>query len=355
MRKWLTKLKNLTRPDQLIVRNSSLELLRIIGMLIIVAHHFSVHGGFNFPATSITLNRLWQQFIYMGGSLGNNIFVMLSGYFLIKSHDVNYRRLFELWFRIFFYSVIIYCLLMFSGLEALSLKTMLKVLMPVTRNQWWFASTYFVMYLIHPYINRLLLSFTREDYRKFLLSLGIYWCIIPTLAKADFGANQTINFIYLYSLAGYVRLHAEDFENRKYILYGLACICINFLSVITFDIIGLKYSLFAREAYHFLGMMRPFTIIAVLCFLVGFKNLNIPHNKIINLVASATFGVYLIHDNKFVRPFLWHNVFRNASFQDSPYLIPYSIAVILIVYISCTLIELLRSKIFRTLSRGILS
>ena len=89
--------------------------------------------------------------------------------------------------------------------------------------------------------------------------------------------------------------------------------------------------------------------------LIGFNSLKIPHSKIINLLASATFGVYLIHDNNFVRPFLWHKVFMNASFQNSPYLIPYSIGVILLVYVVCTLIELTRSRIFKMLSSGYLS
>ena len=344
-----------TRPDQHIARNSALELLRVAGMLVIVAHHFAVHGGFDFPANTITLNRLWQQFIFMGGSLGNDIFVMLSGYFLVKSPGLNYRRLFNLWFRMFFYSVVIYCLFTVSGLEVFSLKQALKILMPVTKSQWWFASTYFVMYLVHPYMNRLLHSLSREDYLKFLKAIFFYWCIIPVLTNSDFGANATINFMCLYCLAGYLRLHAEDYGSRKYILYGLAFVGVNFLSVIALDIAGTRHPYFAKMSSYFLGMMRPFTVLAVLCLVIGFRSLNIPSSKIINVIASATFGVYLIHDNRYVRPFLWVNVFRNASFQESSHLIPYSIAVIMIVYISCTVIELLRQKAFRTLSGGRLS
>ena len=324
-------------------------------MLMIAAHHFAVHGRFRFPLETITLNRLYQQFMLMGGSLGNDIFVIISGYFLVKSSALNFRRLFNLWLRLFFYSVTIYCMFLFSGLITFDLKTAVKVLMPLTRTQWWFASTYFVMYLIHPYINKLLNSFSREDYKKFLTAILIYWCIIPTLTKSSFQSSQLINFICLYSLAGYVRLWADDFGDKKFIWLGFSFIILNFLSVIVFDIIGLKFTFLGQKALYLCEMMRPFTILAVLCLLIGFKHIDIKHNRIINIIASATFGVYLIHDNNFVRPFLWVNLFRNASFQDSPYLIPYSIAVIFIVYISCTTIELIRSKIFRILSEGKLS
>ncbi|MBQ7216416.1 MAG: hypothetical protein IJS39_10595 [Synergistaceae bacterium] len=44
--------------------------------------------------------------------------------------------------------------------------------------------------------------------------------------------------------------------------------------------------------------------------------------------------------------------FRNAAFQDSSYPIPYSIAVILTVYISCIVTELIRAKLFRKISGG---
>ncbi len=321
----------------------------------IIAHHFAVHGGFSFPINSITINRLWYQFIIMGGSLGNSIFVLISGYFLIKSPVINFRRMFNLWLRIFIYSVIIFCAFIFSGLEAFSLKTALKVIMPITKSQWWFASTYFVMYLVHPYINILLNGFTQDDYKKFLIAIFIYWSIIPTLTKSDFQSNALVNFICLYSLAGYFRLWASDFGNKKFILYGITCILVNYVSAILLDVIGLKIQLAARGSIYFFGMMRPFTILGTLCLLLGFRSLEIPHSKIINLLASATFGVYLIHDNNFVRPFLWHKVFMNASFQNSPYLIPYSIGVVLLVYVMCTLIELARSRIFKALSRGYLS
>lgn len=346
--------------EQPYARNSSLELLRIIAMLMIVAHHFAVHSEFHFPSDTITLNRLYQQFIFMGGSLGNDIFVIISGYFLVNSSKLNFRRLFNLWIRLFFYSVVIYIVLLFSGMKTFDLKTAIEVLMPVIKEQWWFASTYFVLYLVHPYINILLHSFSRDNYKKFLASVLIYWCIIPTLTNSNFQSSQLlnfqlINFICIYSLGGYIRLWADDFGSKKFIWPGIAFILLNFLSVIVLDILGLKFTFLGQNAAYLCGMMRPFTLIASLCMLISFRHLDIKHNKIINVIASATFGVYLIHDSSFVRHFLWIDLFRNTSFQDSVYLIPYSIIVIFIVYISCTIIELIRSKVFRVLSGGKLS
>ena len=321
----------------------------------IVAHHFAVHGGFEFPIASVTINRLWQQFIFMGGSLGNNIFVLISGYFLIKSNGIKINKIFALWLKVFFYSVLIFAVFTLSGFHAFSWKEAISSLLPITRGNWWFASAYFVLYLIHPYLNTLLRRFSRDEYKKFLIMMFLYWSIIPTFLITSFCGSSLVDFMCLYSLAGYVRLWAKDFGNKKFICYGIGFIALNFLSAILFDFVGIKIPVFGKGAMYFYGMMKPFTLFATFCLLCGFSGLKIKNNKLINILASATFGVYLIHDSGLVRPFLWLTVFKNASFQNSPYLIPYSIGVVILVYIVCTAIEILRSKIFKIISCGRLS
>lgn len=61
-------------------RNSSIELLRIIVMLMIVGCHFATHGGFSFDKQAITIPRLWWNVIEMGGNFGADVFVLISGY-----------------------------------------------------------------------------------------------------------------------------------------------------------------------------------------------------------------------------------------------------------------------------------
>ena len=61
------------------LRNSSVELLRIISMVMIVFHHFAVHGGFKWDANAVTIPHFWYNFIIMGGKIGVDIFVLISG------------------------------------------------------------------------------------------------------------------------------------------------------------------------------------------------------------------------------------------------------------------------------------
>jgi len=323
-------------------------------MLMIVASHFSVHGGFNFSINSININRLWTQFMVMG-NYGNNLFLFITGYFLVKSPGLKIQKLFDLWLRIFFYSILFFYLFIFIGLEKFSWKFAVKSVIPLIVSQWWFATAYFVLYLIHPYLNILLNNLSREGYKKFLILIFTCWSIIPTLTSFSFGSSDIINFVCLYSLAAYFRLWGKDFGDKKFILYGIFFLFINFLWAVVCDFILLEFPFLKLNALYFYSMMSFFTVLGTLCLFLGFRKLHIKNNKLINIIASATFGVYLIHEHFFVKPFLWQKIFKNASFQDSPYLIPYSICVVLLVFTVCTLIEILRSKIFRLISEGRIS
>jgi surface polysaccharide O-acyltransferase-like enzyme len=330
--------------DSVKKRDSNIELLRIISMLLILAHHFSVHGGFNILKTSFTINRLWIQFLQFGGKIGVNIFVIITGYFLITSKGIKISKVLKLWLQLFFYSVSIYTLFVLTGVEVVSIKGIIKNVLPVIFTRWWFASTYFVLYLLSPYINKILNSFSKREYHRFLALLTLFWCIIPTFTTNSFQSNPLIWSIYLYSLAGYMRLYGllNTVKTGTCLLTSFVVSLLTYLSAVVFDLLGLKISAFSEHATYFFEMQKlPILIISVLLFL-GFSKLNIGSIKLINIVSSATFGVYLIHDNAYVREFLWQILFKNASYAYSDKLIPYSIMVIILVYIACTVIELIR-------------
>lgn len=339
---------NMQKSDGL--RQSNIELLRIIAMIFIVAHHFAVHSGFAFSVNSITVNRLWIQFIQIGGKIGVNIFVIISGYFLIMSQSIKTNKVIKLWSRIFFYSVIVFIVFVSFGAEQFSVKELIKHVLPITFTQWWFASTYFVLYMLSPYLNRLLRTFNNKQYICFLGLLFIGWCIIPTFTGKGFQSNELLWFCFLYAFAAYFRLFGikNDFSASKLISLSFICTIIAFLSAVVFDVLGMKVPSISTHATFFYDMQDlPILAAAILLFL-GFSKIKIHNNKTINTVSSATFGVYLIHDSNLIRPFLWKTVFMGASYANSSIMIPYSLLVIVIVYAGCILLELLRQYTLET-------
>lgn len=330
-------------------RQSNFELLRIVAMLMIVCHHFSFHGGFAFTNTEINISRIWVNLLSMGGKIGVDIYVLISGFFLINDKEIffNFKRLLKLWFQIAFYSIAITMLFTLCRGDSLGIQTAIKMLLPITFSQWWFASTYFVLYLVHPFINRFLLNLDKSTYQKFLVLCITCWCIIPTFTTSAYQGNALIWFITLYSVAAYIRLYDLNpkAKGKHYVVLWLAFSVLTYLSSIVFDALGKRYEVFSIHDCYFFGQEKLSILLVSLCLFMAFKNMTIKDNKLINLVASATFGVYLIHDNNLIRSFLWIDVFKNALWQTSPYLIPYSIIVILLVFVVCTIIDLLRKYI----------
>lgn len=326
------------------VRKSNIELLRIIAMIIIVAHHFAVHSGFDFSTNSITINRLWTQLIQIGGKIGVDVFVLISGYFLITTNKIKISKVLKLWLQILTYSILFFFVFVGLGIQPFSLKELIKCLLPITFSEWWFASVYFVLYLLTPYINRLLSSLTPKEYQRMLILLTIIWCIIPTFLTKSWGGNELLWFVYLYALAGYLRLYGnlQTGKAKWYIIFSVGLTILTYLSAVFFDLLGKRYAFFGEHATYFYQMSKlPILLISITLF-IGFLGLNIRYSRFINTIASATFGIYLIHDNVFVRPFIWETVFEDALYSDRDILIPYSLMVIALVFVVCMLIELFR-------------
>ena len=83
---------------------------------------------------------------------------------------------------------------------------------------WWFASAYFVLFLIHPYINLALNTMNKKQYKVFLILLITMWSIIPTLTTSDFQKNALIDLIVMYVIGGYIKKYGllDNFTSKKW-------------------------------------------------------------------------------------------------------------------------------------------
>nr|WP_288744250.1 acyltransferase [uncultured Mediterraneibacter sp.] len=327
-------------------RNSSIELLRIISMVMIMFHHFAYHGNFEWNYNEITIPHLWYNFILMGGKVGVNIFVLISGFFLIENTERLFqpKKLLKFWGQVVFYSITTYFLSIVLQINNFDIKQIIKICFPITYPGWWFASTYFMLYLIHPFLNKLLHDLNKNVYQYLILLLVFCWSIIPTLTTQLFESNSLLWFITLYAIAGYAKIYGfnERLKSKHYFFLFLIVLVCSYLVSVSFLVLGTKRNELAVHAIDFFGMERfPILLMAFFLFMT-FAKLKIKFNKWINVIASATFGVYLIHDSSYIRYYIWWNIFKINQYQESLFLIPYSILVVFTVYVLCTGIEMVR-------------
>ena len=337
------------QSTKIINRNTSIELLRIISMIMIMFHHFAYHGNFEWNFNEVTLPHLWYDFILMGGKVGVDIFVLISGYFLIENTEKLFqpKKLLKFWGQVVFYSIMTYLLSVMLRLNAFEIKQLIKVCLPITYPGWWFASTYFMLYLIHPFLNKLLHGLSKTEYQYLILMMVLCWSIIPTATTQLFESNSLLWFVTLYGIAGYVNLYGgnQKLQSKHYFSLYFMVLIITYTVSTTFLFLGTKKEEWATHAIDFFEIERlPILLMAITLFM-GFVTLKMNYHKWINMIASATFGVYLIHDSSYIRYYLWTNIFKINQYQDSTFLILYSILVVFILYVSCTMIDLIRKKL----------
>ena len=331
-------------------RNSSFELMRILSMLMIVAHHFALHIDLHNNTPVAWLPRIWLLLIQSFGKVGVNGFVLISGYFLsANAHAaLSVRRIFKLLGQLIFYSAAIYLAACAAGLCAFRPAALIKSFFPITFETWWFASTYFVLYLLHPFINRLIHAIDRRTYRNLIAMLILIWSVLPVVTLHDFQGNSLLWFVTLYLATGYIRIHGSTLRvhsARRYALYFVLVSLLRFgFTLVFFNLMPL-FPIFERYVMAINADNSLLTFLISLSMFMFFKTTKIKSSRIVNTIASACFGVYLIHDHFIVRDLIWQRVFKGTAYQNSTRIIPYSIFAVAAVFIPCVIIDLARQRL----------
>ena len=332
-------------------RQSKFELLRIIAIVMIIAHHFAYHSEMQFDSSVISVNRLWTQLLYYGGHVGLDVFVLISGYFLVDSMRINLSKIARIWLVMFTYSAGIYIVMYFVGIRVDFFDEFKwLVIRPLTREIWPFASAYCGLMVLYPFVNILIKAMSKNVYRVLLAILLLFWSVIPTFTTITFGCNYLLWLVTLYIIAGYIKLYPEDFLKGKSFYHRIMLIVwgLSFASAVILDVLGLKYEVCAKYATHFSGMQHINIVIIAVCLFLTFRDVKIKNEKCcrgINTVAGATFGIYLLHDNPLLSMWLWKQLFKNAQYTNAPWFVIASIGEVFAIFVGCMVIEFARQHL----------
>lgn len=104
--------------DIMVKKQSNFQLLKIVAMLMIVAHHLVSKNAFNVDTeiVGLTANKLLLQILGNNAFIGNNLFFLISAWFLSsKAEDsINIKYSFSSCVRleriVLFYSISLLCL-----------------------------------------------------------------------------------------------------------------------------------------------------------------------------------------------------------------------------------------------------
>lgn len=336
-------------------RNSSFELLRIIAMVMIVAHHYVLHSEISFDPREtdsiIVFNDFFARFMLNGGKFGVNLFILISGYFLYNDEKLRIDRLLLLWIKTLFYSIGIMLIMLSLNKIEFSFDTFRKTFMPIVNNSWWFISCYFLLYLIHPLINQGVQNIKREYFIVLLIAFFVLWNVSFTIFALSAQHSEFGNMLFVYLIAIYIKKYNIKLKTKPFIVI----IFVYFIYAIV-AFIGTKYTnllktdskvnhLVYSHGFYILFTMTDIRnifclVLPVLLFLT-FKEFKPFCNKTINTLGKATLGVYLIHDAIYVRSVLWKEIICGDSFKLTNDFWWKSLLSIIAVFCVCSLIDIL--------------
>lgn len=330
-------------------RNSNLELYRIIVMLLIVAHHSVYHSGIleTMKENPSSANSIWFYILGMWGKTGINCFVLITGYFMCKSH-MKFRKLLKLLLEIEFYNVLIYVIFLIAGKQDFSIKSFYNTIAPFREVQENFAGCFLVFYLCIPFLSTLVNNLGRRQHLLLvLLGLGIY-AIPGTLPGFIVKMNYLSWFCVLFFVASYLRNYGQTLRlgNFRWGMLTLVSVALSILSVML-AVYANEYWGGKLSVYHYVNVNTFFSVFTAVSSFMYFKGLKIQQHAWINTIAAGTFGVYLIHDNSNVmREWLWRDFLDYSSLLGSNHAIVCSMALVVGIFMSCFLIDAIRIRLF---------
>lgn len=328
-------------------RKSNFELLRIIAMLCIIVFHYAYKGGYDGELNPLTHNLMCSL-----GEFGVNLFMLITGFFMITQKR-NWKKVILIVLQLVFYSILGYIVLFCCGqYNLLSLHGFILAGYKTFFGAPWYVVAYLLVYILSPYLNHMLNTMPKASVSEMIKIMLVVWCVIPTVvqfvgvdSESVFFYNRFIWFIIVYCIGGYIRNYPDSIS--KALKWDIRCFfyfCVFLMVGYVLLITKLKLGFTIDK-----GFWPPNTVLMLLAtvsLFLMFRNAKEFSNKLINVCASGTLGIYLLHDG------ILGDFIREQTFFLIPKTGIVEVDILfssIMVYIGCLLVDLIRGVIEKKL------
>lgn len=286
-------------------RTSNIELLRLFAIVCVIILHTNLHvwNSSGFSNSNTHLVSLLFEAISIGAV---NIFFIISGYFLCKSENRFIKKPICLLLQVILLNL---CLIILPDiLHSRPIDDPKKIIRIFLPNNY-FVTFYVVIYVVSPYINKVLKNLSKNSFLKMLffsVAVFSFWpCLIDYLTPflelgqsgydtiSRYGSDQgynILNFINMYLVGAYIQKYGiPNRYKNKGLFFLLICIVVMFGQLVISKKIGVLESQIIL-AYN--NPMVIFLAISTFCLFTTFSF----NSKLINGLSKATFTCYLIHN-----------------------------------------------------------
>lgn len=327
------------------LRESNFELLRCILMFMVVLVHYNIDSMGKAFAYVIpgSVNYYFLYFIESLAIIGTNGFVLLTGYFSWKKTAVSLRKPVGLLIYVVAYNLLFFVVDILIMQEPFSIIKLVSCFIP--RN--WYISLYIALIFISPFINIIIKQLKKRTYLRMLGILFLLCSVWPTILDVvnvklglDLSGMNTValsgsssgyslvNFVLIYMIGA--AISKFDLLNHKVqwdvIAYG-------FLSIV----------IFVQQLYIGAGWSyaNPCVILSCVSFFNIFRKLHFKSN-VINLLSSASLGVFLIHTQYLVTNKIWNKCHIAEACRGNLIGLALNMLVCcLVTYLLCSVVDII--------------
>lgn len=336
-------------------RKSNIELLRIIAMFLIIAHHYAIHGiisnSYQLWSTGMPVNKLFTMLMMPGGQVGVALFFIITGYFQVNRSTFSLNKVITVTFFYSVFSLIVWMICNQLGYVSLASGNVatyiLHLFLPFSGQLWWFASTYVLLMIISPSLNRLINDVPSFYFLLIVLFAWLFWYIFGYIYSLPL--YNLLKAVFFYMIGALYQKQSFHFKRRFLTVSVIVFIfgwCI-FAAIEYLKAIGIDESMFFKALQ--VGLAVPACALAL--FHIGATSV-VSNSRFINQLAAATYGIYLLHDSNITRPIIWSTIFQVQIQQYPQVLYPlYAIITIILVFLVGFIVEQLRTLIFKLITK----
>ena len=284
-----------------------------------------------------------------------NCFGLISGFVMVDK-SIKIKSIVFLWMQIIFYSILISVIVFILFPESRTTGNLISSFLPIIRKQWWYASSYFGLYFLIPILNAAINNITKQTHQKILLSvllgIGCIDCIISSNDPFSLNAGySTAWLILLYLFGAYIKKYEihKKITAIKSILGFFAMIVFTFASkaviqALTQKILGQPKAENTFISYISITVLLSAIFLFFFCLNVKTGNFAL---KITCFLSPVTFGVYLIHVHPLIFNFVFKDAFSFLVYKPLPVMILGVLLAVAVIFVLCTVIELMRIQLFK--------
>ena len=330
--------------------NYGIDLLRIVSSFMVVILHILCQGGVYANAVKLSLSYEIAWLLEIMCFCAVNCFGLISGYVGIKA-KYSLSKLIYLWVTVSFYTLALTGIFAYLYPQKNDLSHWLRVIFPVTTNQYWYFSAYFLMYFFTPIFNKVVNEL--EEWKLIWLAVGLImiFSVWQIFIKAEICCTEdgysVLWLSVLYILGGIVRRLRHRIQVSKkiaMIIYVLG-VFVTWGWKAFFEMTGYE----KVEPDIWISYVSPTILFCALGLIVFFEQLNISNCFLKSAIAAGApyaFGVYLLHTQPYIISIVLPNRFAHLATCSTGLMLLGVIVSALGIYIFCAAIDMLRSKLF---------